>query len=264
MSRGFIPLPVSLTPEAGPFAHHLYYKKQKVKKKPPVSWDGEEEEDTSERTLFVANIPPNFDYSDVMNVFACFGAVDSVVFQSGVTNPLPAGVLTSRRTTTQEGCQRAELVFADEEGMQLALSASHKDTRQPCQEGSKLGGTAKWLATYNKNRPKSDTLQLQVDRFMEAFDTREQQARAAKNGPLVDEDGWTVVRNTSKRRRLLLPKGVEEKGSKKRKSDEPAFNFYKHQQMQKKRDQLAELRRKFEQDKQKLARQTATRKFKPF
>jgi len=263
--NGFIPLAVSLASEGevSPFAHHIYYKKQRAKKKPPVSWDGEEEEDTSERTLFLANIPPNYDYSDVMNVFSCFGTVASVIFQLDSTNPIPPGVLTSRRTSNP-GCQRAELIFADDDSMQLALNASLADTRQPCQEGAKVGGTAKWLAQHEKNRPKSETLQLQVDRFMEAFDMREKAAKAAKDGPLVDEDGWTVVRNTSKRRRLLLPKGVEEKGRKKNKGEEPPMNFYKHQKIQKKRDQLAELRRKFEEDKEKLARQTSIRKFKPF
>lgn len=264
--NGFIPLAVSLTTtegEVNPFAHHIYYKKQRVKKKPPVSWDGEEEEDTSERTLFLANIPPNYDYSDVMNVFSSFGDVASVIFQSDSTNPVPPGVLTSRRTSTQ-GCQRAELIFASDESMQEALNASLANTRQPCQEGTKLGGTAKWLAQYEKNRPKSKTLQLQVDRFMESFDMRVKAAKAANDGPLVDEDGWTVVRNTSKRRRLLLPKGVEETERKKNKGDQPPMNFYKHQKIQKRRDQLAELRRKFEHDKLKIASQTATRKFNPF
>lgn len=149
--------------------------------------------------------------------------------------------------------------------MHLALNAaSLEGTRQPFQQGTKPTGTKKWLATYHHNRPKSETLQLQVDRFMEAFDQREQQAKAAASGPLVDDEGWTLVRSSGKRRRLLLPKGVEEQGRKKKKKKGPVLNFYKHQQIQKKRDALADLRRKFEQDKERLAKQTATRKFNPF
>jgi ribosomal RNA-processing protein 7 len=178
-------------------------------------------------------------------------------------------MFTSNKTK-QDGCLRAEVVFADEESMHLALDtpSSLNDARQPCQQSSAIGpkvGVQKWLREFHRTRPKGKTLQMQVDRFMEAFDKRELQARAAaESGPLVDDEGWTIVRSASKRRRLLLPKGVEEQGRKKKKKNVPILNFYKHQQIQKKRDQLAELRRKFEQDKERLARQTASRKFNPF
>lgn len=46
-----------------------------------LSDDSDEEEDTSDRTLFAVNIPINYEYTDVMTLFSCFGAVSSVVFQ---------------------------------------------------------------------------------------------------------------------------------------------------------------------------------------
>lgn len=270
--RGFVGLALSLSGESETatggngmcFAHHLYYKKQTAKPKAAVSWDGEEEEDTSKRTIFVVNIPPNFDYSDVMEVLRCFGEVDSVVFHESqdAQHHIP-GVLTSEVSRTV-GCQRADVIFASEDGVTRALEQPIDGTRQPYQEASKPSGKTKWLQQYHAHRPKSDTLQMQVDRFMEAFDQRKQQEKAAASGPLVDEDGWTTVRYASKRRRLLLPKGVEKQTKKQKKGDKPLLNFYKHQQMDRKRNQLAELRQKFEEDKRRLSMQTATRKFKPF
>lgn len=299
--RGFIPLAVSLEEGDGGASasisvHHIFYKKQhankknkkkgkKARKNDPKAWGDEdqeeEEEDASDRTLFAANIPPTFDYAAVSAVFACFGAVDAVLFQKGAAAAaapaLPPGVLTSRRPT-QEGSLQARVVFAEQEAVETALAsaAQMRNTRQPCplgdggdggNAGSGAAGTAKWLARYHAVRPKSDTLQQQVDRFMEAFDQRTASEKAARHGgPTVDEDGWTVVRTSGKRRRLLLPKGVEEGGigGKKKKKKGPELNFYKHQQIQKKRDALADLRRKFEEDKRRLAQQTGARKFKPF
>lgn len=41
-------------------------------------------------------------------------------------------------------------------------------------------------------------------------------------------------------------------------------NFYRHQIREEKREKLITLRKKFEEDKQKIAKMIAQRKFKPF
>jgi len=54
-------------------------------------------------------------------------------------------------------------------------------------------GLSKYLQEYEANHPDINTLQGQVDKFMEAFDIRRLEERKRKNQPEVDEDGFTKV-----------------------------------------------------------------------
>lgn len=56
----------------------------------------------------------------------------------------------------------------------------------------------------------------------------------------------------------------ERRGRKKKKKTLELKNFYRHQIREAKREQLAKLREKFEEDKARIDRMKAARKFKPF
>jgi len=192
-----------------------------------------------EETLFVANIPFEWAAEDVQHVFSCFGEVSS-------------SVLLDPENASITGAKRALICFADPEDFARALKTNMQNTRQPFQAASLPCGMQKWLAEYQAQRPAADKLQTQVDRFMEFFDQR------ANKGNAPDEDGWTTVAANTKRRRVLVPKGVTLPERKKKK---PALiHFYKHEERVKKQDQLEELRRKFEEDKAKLAQLKSARK----
>lgn len=96
---------------------------------------------------------------------------------------------------------------------------------------------------------------------MEAFDKRNATEKRGR-APEVDEEGWTLVKGTNKRRINLEQKEVARDKRKDKKRQ--LLHFYRHQERQEKQDKLAELRRKFEQDKAKLAAMKEKREFKPF
>lgn len=260
--RGFKALPIRLS-EDSDLLHHFYYKKhvQKADKND----DGDEEEDTSNRTLFAVNIPFSYDYNDVSQVFSCFGDVESVIFHSTSKCTTTPGQLTSHRAAAS-AAKQARVIFLEEEAVERALHTS-VTAPQPHHVGSCETGMEKWMKFYNTIRPESETLQFQVDKFMEAFDMRTKQEKAElAAGPVVDADGWTVVRTNNPKKKRKLPSMKEDvvMSKKKKKTSEKVVHFYRHQQRQEKREQLAELRRKFEEDKLKLAKMKESRQFNPF
>jgi len=81
------------------------------------------------------------------------------------------------------------------------------------------------------------------------------------NEPEVDEEGFTKV--TYKRSdKLRVRQKSKEKKPKKKSKIIP--NFYRHQEREAKRKQIEELQAKFQQDKERIAKLTATRKFRPY
>jgi ribosomal RNA-processing protein 7 len=255
--KGFFSLPVALDAD-GAVTHHLFYKKQAGA---PVEStggsDGWESADAGggDRSLFVVNVPWNWDYSDLQACFSCFGNVESAVLTKATEeSPLPPGILTSRRSP--EGGRRAVVTFETSVEMEATLTSKMSKLVQPYQAPSAPGGMASWMADYDSVRPDVEKLQTQVDRFMEAFDASTVSKKRGR-APEVDDEGWTMVGGGKKKqRRNLMPREVLEEESarqQKKKKGDKVVHFYKFQQRQEKKDQLADLRRKFEEDKAKLA-----------
>ena len=158
-------------------------------------------------------------------------------------------------------------MFEDNEGYDRALQL--RDVRSYV-EGSEACGMKKWQNQYNQARPDVNTLQTQVDMFLHAFDKRtEAEKEARKNqAPIIDEEGFMLVQAKSKRsasRDLKSAKAAVKKFKQRiQKQSEHAVSFYNFQEKERKLERINVLRRKFEEDKQKVNELKATRKFKPF
>ena len=105
---------------------------------------------------------------------------------------------------------------------------------------------------------------------MEGFDARTAAEKAAaRSGAAVDADGWTLVKSTGRNaKRNLMAREEEtekaqERATKKMKQN-TVVHFYKHHEREAKKERLVQLREKFEQDKLKIAKMKADRKFKPY
>lgn len=87
---------------------------------------------------------------------------------------------------------------------------------------------------------------------------QERAQRLASHG-MEDEDGWTVVAKGGK----TMP---EETGisTKKRKKERELQNFYRFQLKEARKEEIADLRRRFDQDKEKVKALRGKRKFKPY
>ena len=124
-------------------------------------------------------------------------------------------------------------------------------------------GMKKWCTEYKKQYPNPKIVQKKVDEFMAEFDLKEAKEKAElerlANEP--DEEGWTVV--THGKKTLGDAERVTKRERKKRQKKELA-NFYTFQQRESKREHIAILRKKFEEDKKKIQQLRAARKFKPF
>lgn len=130
-------------------------------------------------------------------------------------------------------------------------------------------GVAKFCQQYRKKYLPSDKLQEQVDSFLNEHDAKvlEKKRLARKMRNVPDAEGWITVTKT---RHLPTSAAVVVKNeedilrlSKKKKKDENNLAFYSFQLKQSKAQRLEELRRKFEEDKKKIALAKAARKFRP-
>ncbi|WRT68573.1 uncharacterized protein IL334_005551 [Kwoniella shivajii] len=151
--------------------------------------------------------------------------------------------------------------------------------------GEKLG-LDYYNELYNTSRPSWNDIKLFADTSMEKFDYLHSSllsSRAKKQGAgaLVDEDGFTVVVRSGKYGRAGargLDNGMGKGGvgvasrgfhkkldvKKKGKGAGELPDFYKFQRNERKREELADLRSRFESDKQKVEELKKSRRFKPY
>ena len=121
------------------------------------------------------------------------------------------------------------------------------------------------LVQHLKRYPDPEILKEETDRFVAAFETREEQTRLAKERKQneVDADGFIMV-SRKRQVRSAVMEANENRQKKKRKKNRELKNFYQWQVREAKRDQLKQLRDKFEEDKMRIAKLKAARKFRPY
>lgn len=216
------------------------------------------------------------------------GSSSSSSSSAGIT----AAAADEALAVLQEGggarCAIGFLVFRTSRGLKAALADGAGRLAAPQPQGKRKGKgkggggddgdgavvAQRLLRRFRARQPHVKALQAEVDAAMAAFEAaeaeEERERKAAAEQP--DADGFvTVTHGRKKRRRGGEGAGVGE-GSKrqggrvkrkKRKGGE-LQNFYAHQIREAKREQLARLRAKFEEDKARIERMKAARKFKPF
>ncbi|KAF4023025.1 hypothetical protein G4228_014928 [Cervus hanglu yarkandensis] len=130
-------------------------------------------------------------------------------------------------------------------------------------------GVLKWIRDYTDSVPDPEALRVEVDAFMETYDREiaEEEAKAKEEEGVPDDEGWVKV--TRRGRRPVLPRTeaaslrVLERERQKRARKE-LLNFYAWQHRETKMEHLAQLRKKFEEDKQRIELMRAQRKFRPY
>ena len=120
-------------------------------------------------------------------------------------------------------------------------------------------------------------LKKEVDQFMIKFNEaqyeRERQFSANRNVP--DEDGFITVTSRRSRRApstsssdfgggVFIKSAQAEAIAQRQKEKKESINFYRWQQREQKRDRLVDLRKKFEEDKKKIAQLKSSRRFRPY
>ncbi|KAH0554300.1 ribosomal RNA-processing protein 7 homolog A [Cotesia glomerata] len=225
--------------------HQLFLKEHKIQKQEPEFPRG--------RTLFVLNLPP---YTTVSSLRAAFsrhcGHVKSVK-------------LAARVASTKKGYKTAYVVFSKESELQQAISLP-KDfvIILNSNEAPGLFGIKKWSKEYNSGMILNEKeVKESIEKYMVAYDKI---VTAEENEEEVDEDGFIKV-SSKKKRGQFAPQRKEstiEEKKKKLQKEKKLVNFYQFQIREAKKQQLEEMRKKFELDKQKVKQLKSQRIFKPF
>ncbi|KAI0638557.1 ribosomal RNA-processing protein 7-domain-containing protein [Trametes polyzona] len=193
--------------------------------------------------------------------------------------PLPTPSLRILRRTGHT----AYVVFLDGSSLERALKPPPKPYAWPIDKECPLGYDH-YVALYSALRPPLDVVRAHADSWMEAFEfeqaKKKQESKYHKGEAIVDEDGFTLVtRGGAYGKTLGGGVGVASKrfqaeqagvstGSKRRRKDKKEKKekdaFYAFQIHEKKRQEVIDLKKKFEEDKAKIEKLKQTRKFKPY
>ena len=132
-------------------------------------------------------------------------------------------------------------------------------------------GVRAWVGSHRSQRPGHERLQEQLDTWMEAWEAEEALKRQERESA-AGGDGWTVVGGGKGRKKTrddrgtavgavsaALVEGRREKGKKKLEG-----NFYRFQRRERRRDEVLELRQRFEEDRKRVAAMRKDRQFKPY
>ncbi|KAL3876926.1 hypothetical protein ACJMK2_034707 [Sinanodonta woodiana] len=261
--QGFSVVPVKFS-EKCKAAHYLYLKEHAVR--------DNDEHKPKNRTLFVLSVPPYCTEECLRRLFAQCGKVQRVYIHKKPTASLP--VLDTSKyfpvTPPIQGFKVAYIVFKDPKSIQRAKNLPYdKPLILSTPEHPLLIGLNKWCKEYEENVVDVKEMQTEIDSFMAKFDQKqEEELRKAKESEGVpDEEGWVTVTRLGKKKGIPRTEAFDKKGKekeRKKRKERELLNFYTFQNRENKRDEIAKLRQKFEEDKQRIVLMRASRKFRPY
>ncbi|XP_076238106.1 ribosomal RNA-processing protein 7 homolog A isoform X2 [Calliopsis andreniformis] len=227
--------------------HQLFFKEHSVRNPEPQHPRG--------RTLFVLNIPP---YVTIHNLKESFTKL--------------CGIVSNVFFTTSKGFKTAYIVFERESSLEKALELSATCTITLNDDSICLTGLAKWCKQYNDSICNEGELKKEIEDYMNNYDKQIADKVAnekAMEEEAEDNDGWVTVSGRKKRGQFALSRKestinkVQQK-EEQRKKKKQLLNFYTFQIRESKKQNLAELRKKFELDKKRLQELKSKRTFRPF
>eukprot|EP01032_Pedospumella_encystans_P009212 gene9212-10867_t len=239
------------------------------------------------KVLFVGNVDYriNMTHEDISEylrlLFGRFGDVGDVSVSQLAAD-----------STANSRC--AHLEFTKKSSLKLALTAADDDYATACKEvceqfgldvRKKTAGEIKLMFSFVDVNPAE--LQEEVDAYMADFDEQEHIMRQEREERLnqVDEDGFMPVKNRNKRKRSQESGNITNEASdehnydsidtntrrtgaprarKQSKKTTELKNFYRFQIKEEKIKDLDNLRKKFAEDRERVAKMKEQRKFKPF
>uniref|UniRef100_UPI0037E86565 ribosomal RNA-processing protein 7 homolog A n=1 Tax=Semicossyphus pulcher TaxID=241346 RepID=UPI0037E86565 len=248
--------------------HKLYLKEHKVRAEKSSGRP-------LDRTLFVLNIPPYCSEGVIRELFSQFGDVQFVELRDHPGSSQEAGPKLSKffKPVSKQGFKVGYIVFQNSSSIAAAKSHSHDVPLVVCTEEHQVKtGVQKWIKQYTDSFIQPDKLQQIVDSFMDDYDKRkeeeaERQKKEAEQQQ-EDEEGWVkVTRGQKGTKARPHSEAANQKTLRKemrKKKRKELMNFYTWQHRNTQKEHIAELRKKFEEDKQRIALLRAQRKFKPY
>ncbi|XP_068938065.1 ribosomal RNA-processing protein 7 homolog A isoform X2 [Petaurus breviceps papuanus] len=259
---GYRALPIKFSREQAS-SHFLYVREHRVRGGARSRWP-------PERTLFVLNVPPYCLEGCLARLFSVCGPVQSVHLHEKPEAGQPPQEPPSAQfcPKPEPGFQVAYVVFRTPAAVPKA-TALRGPLVISAQSHPVKTGIEKWAADYADSLVDPEALRQEVDKFMADYDKKmaAEDAKAEAEEGVPDEEGWVKV--TRRGRQPGLPRAeaaslrLLEK-EKRKKARKELLNFYAWQHRETQREHLARLRKKFEEDKQRIALLRAQRKFRPY
>jgi len=167
----------------------------------------------------------------------------------------------------------AIIVFDDNSAIEKVMNKSTPNDFWGTYESHKERGLNKWLSDYKKlANLDAEVLQVEINHTLAKFDENElKRKRTVESSSVTDSDGWIIVTANNKMRKVDSKTGISvgvisksqtsllERRSKEKKHE--LTDFYKFQNREHKKNRIDELQERFEQDKKRLEKMKAARKF---
>uniref|UniRef100_A0A1L8DR48 Hipothetical protein n=1 Tax=Nyssomyia neivai TaxID=330878 RepID=A0A1L8DR48_9DIPT len=214
-----------------------------------------------EKTICLANIPPYISDENLKEIFEKFGPIISLVSFTNIKDFQAFTKSPKSKQNPQELKWRTAYIAFKFTG---SLAKIYKVKKLTAENVSL--GVPRWITEYKAQYPNPEELQKEITTFMDTFDRQEKKADQEAKKQTEDDDGWTTVTRKTKDAFRLTEKGIkniEEKQDVRKKKKE-LKNFYRFQLTESKRQRIQEMRKKFQEDKEKVEKMKTSRRFKPF
>ncbi|GAB0086419.1 Ribosomal RNA-processing protein 7 [Sergentomyia squamirostris] len=239
--------------EGGEHFHTIFLIPHSIKN---PKWSGD-------KTICLTNIPPYITDENLARIFTKFGAIDKIALFTNIKDlqAFSQSPETSVRSSGEFKWKTAYIAFKMTSSTEKVLKAKKLIANDV------VTGVSRWISEYKATYPSTDRLQGEIDNFMEKFDQEEDIAEREARKQSADEDGWIQVSRKSTKDAFKLTehgiKSIEEKQNVRKKKKE-LKNFYRFQITESKKQKIMEMRRKFQEDKEKVEKMKTSRRFRPF
>lgn len=241
-----------------PFVHVLYLKAHRSKKSDDAL--------PGDRTVFVANA--GLGEQALRTALSAFGEIERVEMSGGNGQQIaqhsyvqaPAHEAAAAPAGDKHGPQHAHVVFQKKKACEAALECDtviEPAAADDEEEGAHgVQGVRSWVEEYRSREVAEDELQASVDAYMTFFDERTEAEKQARKDRVVDDDGFELVTYKRKSHASDTPEPPKKK-------KKELVDFYRFQIREKKREELASLRNKFEADKRRVEAMKQRKAFRP-
>uniref|UniRef100_UPI00358E28CE ribosomal RNA-processing protein 7 homolog A n=1 Tax=Myxine glutinosa TaxID=7769 RepID=UPI00358E28CE len=258
---GYRALPVRVQ-ERKEHVRYIYVKEHRVREM-AASW-------TPGKALLVLGIPPYCSQENLRLLFGKFGVVESVTLHKEADIPSATEAPSKYfNICPAQGFKVAVVTFKLLQDAKAVLSYPVDEALDlSSNEVPIITGVTKWAKEYKDKIIVPEEMQAEIDDYMEKYDKKEEEEAKKKNeADVPDEEGWVTVTRKGRHRGIPRTAVVMRRllqRERKQKAQRELLNFYTWQRRESKRDHIIQLRKKFEEDKQKIALMKAQRKFRPF
>jgi ribosomal RNA-processing protein 7 len=209
------------------------------------------------RTAVIPVLPPGWSHSTAAATLALkFGEVEhseSFPAERGRSNALFGARIRFSERSALVKCMRAAAHGGSSREVATVLSPPAGSTLKR--------GVQKYLQQYRAAFPGNEAVSHRANDWLVQWQQEEERGKRRGEGE-ADEDGFTVVKRSRSAHEAHVPK-TQQKKRKREQSAAHVSDIYRFKLKERRRDEIAELQRQFQADRERLQKLREARKFKP-